>query len=141
MPLFDAVHSIDRLKMARAIAREAAALDRTMDGFIEINLADEPTKHGFSPDNLATEIEPIADLPGLRIVGLMAIPPWEDDPNESRSWFRMLRHLRNQISSRSEWAECPGYLSMGMSHDFEVAIEEGATHVRVGTALFGRRPG
>jgi hypothetical protein len=72
-------------------------------------------------------------------VGLMAIPPQADDPEGSRPWFRRLRELRDELGARPEWAGFPGWLSMGMSHDFEVAVEEGATHVRVGTSLFGAR--
>lgn len=139
VPLFDAVHSVDRLKIGRAIDREAVALGSDLEGFIEVNLAAETTKHGFPAEGLAAAIEPLANLKGLRIVGLMAIPPWEESPENSRQWFRQLRKLRDEICSRPEWASCPGYLSMGMSHDYEVAVEEGATHVRVGTSLFGQR--
>jgi hypothetical protein len=70
----------------------------------------------------------------------MAVPPFEPEIEQMRGWFRMLSQLRDELCSRAEWAQCPGYLSMGMSHDFEVAVEEGATHIRVGTALFGPRP-
>lgn len=137
--LFRAVHSVDRPRIAEALDREAAARGRTLDGFLEINLGGEESKHGFSPDGLADAVRPLAALTHLRIVGLMAIPPQGDDPEDSRPWFRQLRALRDDLAARPEWQAFPGWLSMGMSDDFEVAVEEGATHVRVGTALFGRR--
>jgi len=137
--LFRAVHSIDRPRIAEALDREAAARGRTLDGFLEINLGGEESKHGFSPEGLADAVRPLAGLTHLRIVGLMAIPPQGDDPEDSRPWFRQLRALRDDLAARPEWQAFPGWLSMGMSDDFEVAVEEGATHVRVGTALFGPR--
>jgi len=84
---------------------------------------------------------PLAGLAHLRITGLMAIPPMAEDPEASRPWFRRLRELRDALAERPEWRGFPGHLSMGMSDDFAVAVEEGATHVRVGTALFGPRRG
>ncbi len=138
--LFTAIHSIDRLKIARRIEHEATRQARRIDGFIQVNLGDEPTKSGFEAEGLGAAVRPLADLERLRIVGLMAIPPYEEDLEAARSWFRRLRDLRDQLAERPEWRGFPGLLSMGMSHDFEVAIEEGATHVRVGTAIFGPRP-
>ncbi|HEX3551665.1 MAG TPA: YggS family pyridoxal phosphate-dependent enzyme [Thermoanaerobaculia bacterium] len=137
--LFRAVHAIDRLRIAEALDREAAARGRTLDGFLEVNLGGEESKHGFSPEGLADAVRPLAGLSHLRIAGLMAIPPPGDDPEASRPWFRQLRTLRDDLAARPEWHGFPGWLSMGMSDDFEVAVEEGATHVRVGTALFGPR--
>ena len=137
--LFRAVHSIDRPKIALALDREAAARGRTLLGFLEVNLGGEASKHGFVPARLAEAVRPLADLEHLRIAGLMAIPPPAETPEGSRSWFRQLRVLRDDLAARPEWAGFPGWLSMGMSDDFEVAVEEGATHVRVGTALFGPR--
>ena len=107
---------------------------------MEVNLGAEPTKRGFPVAGLIEAIRPFADLECLRIVGLMAIPPYERDPEQARLWFRRLRELRDELAARPEWQGFPGLLSMGMSHDFEVAIEEGATHVRVGTSIFGARP-
>jgi hypothetical protein len=137
--LFSTVHSLDRLKIARALDRAAGELGRVLDGFLEVNLAGEGTKAGFPARDLASGVAPIAELRNLRVVGLMAIPPFPDDPEESRPWFRRLRELSEELAERPEWRGWPGKLSMGMSTDFEVAIEEGATHVRVGTALFGER--
>lgn len=138
--IFSSVHSIDRPKIARALDRHAGELGKELTGFLEVNLGNEPTKHGFPPAELATQIEPLRMLEHLRVVGLMAIPPFEPDPEAARDWFRKLRALRDDLLALPEWADFPGWLSMGMSHDFETAIEEGATHVRVGTALFGPRP-
>ncbi len=146
LDLFRTIHSIDRPKIAEAIDHEASARGLRVDGFLEVNVGAEESKHGFSPDDLAEAARPLAGLnrpegkaAGLRIVGLMAIPPFVDDPEASRRWFVRLRKLAEELASRPEWAGFPGLLSMGMSHDYEVAIEEGATHVRVGTALFGTR--
>ncbi|MEE8139075.1 MAG: YggS family pyridoxal phosphate-dependent enzyme [Thermoanaerobaculia bacterium] len=137
---FRAVHSVDRLKIARALETEALRRETRLQGFLEVNLGREESKHGFLPDHLIQEVRPLADLEALEIVGLMAVPPFESEPEAARHWFRELRRLREELCSRPEWSGCPGWLSMGMSHDFEIAIEEGATHVRVGSALFGPRP-
>jgi len=139
LDLFSCVHSLDRPAIAAALDREAARRDAPLSAFVEVNLGEEPSKHGFPPAGLAAALRPLRDLAYLRIVGLMAIPPYTDDPAAARSWFRRLRELRDDLGSRPEWAGWPGWLSMGMSDDFEAAIEEGATHVRIGTALFGPR--
>jgi len=141
LDLFAAVHSVDRPKIAAALAREAAARGIDLPVFLEVNVAGEASKHGFPAAGLVAAAPPLADLPHLRVVGLMAVPPLGGDPEASRPWFRRLRTLRDELAARPEWHGWPGWLSMGMSDDFEVAVEEGATHVRVGTALFGpRRP-
>lgn len=137
--LFRTVHSVDRVKIAEALDQEAGARGLAVAGFLEINVGGEGSKHGFLPERLAGAVRPLAGLEHLRIVGLMAIPPQGDTPEGSRRWFRRLRELRDELAGRPEWSGFPGWLSMGMSDDFEVAIEEGATHVRVGTALFGSR--
>jgi pyridoxal phosphate enzyme (YggS family) len=137
--LFQTIHSIDRPGIAEAIDREAGARGLSVSGFLEVNLGGEASKHGFPADGLAGAARPLAGLPHLRIAGLMAIPPQGGSPEDSRPWFRRLRELRDELAGRPEWAGFPGWLSMGMSEDFEVAVEEGATHVRVGTALFGPR--
>jgi pyridoxal phosphate enzyme (YggS family) len=138
--LFSAVHSIDRLKIAQALDREAAMQNRRLRGFLEVNLGRETSKHGFDPDSLIDLVRPLAELEALTIVGLMAIPPLETEPVKARVWFARLRELRDRLCARPEWSGCPGQLSMGMSGDFEIAVEEGATHVRIGTLLFGERP-
>jgi pyridoxal phosphate enzyme (YggS family) len=139
LELFRTIHSVDRPSIAEALDREAAARGLQLTGFLEINVGGEPSKHGFVPEGLAEAVRPLAGLQHLRIAGLMAIPPQGDDPEGSRRWFVRLRELRDELKARPEWSGWPGWLSMGMSHDFEVAIEEGATHVRVGTAIFGTR--
>ena len=138
--LFSTVHSIDRLKIGRALDREAGLQGVTIEGFLEVNVGDEPTKHGFSPPDLPQQADELAGLDHLRIVGLMAIPPFERDPVRARGWFDRLRRLRDELAARPEWSGFPGRLSMGMSSDFELAVLAGATHVRVGTELFGERP-
>lgn len=139
LDLFRTIHSVDRLRVAEAIDQEAGRRGITVSGFLEVNLGGEESKHGFPVDGLAEAVRPLAGLQNLKIVGLMAIPPQSEDPEGSRPWFRRLRELRDELASRPEWSGFPGLLSMGMSHDFEVAVEEGATHVRVGTSLFGPR--
>ncbi len=140
LDLFSAIHSIDRPKIAAALDREAAERGGRLAGFLEINLGGEATKHGFPAAGLAEAVRPLAALGHLRIVGLMAIPPQGEGAEASRPWFRRLRALRDELARLPEWRDFPGHLSMGMSGDFAVAVEEGATHVRVGTAIFGRRP-
>lgn len=142
--LFGTVHSVDRPKIARLLDKEAGRQGRRIHGFLEVNLGDEPTKHGFVAQGLAEAVRPFADFEHLRIVGLMAIPPYEKNLDRARRWFRLLRDRRDEICELSEWNRSaegpPALLSMGMSHDFEVAIEEEATHVRIGTSIFGVRP-
>jgi pyridoxal phosphate enzyme (YggS family) len=130
--LFDVVHSIDRLEVARELEKRAAAAGRPVDVLLEINVANEPTKSGFAPDAVAAALDTIAGMAHLKVRGLMAIPPIVERPEDSRPAFRTLRALAERHKL--------GELSMGMSGDFEVAVEEGATMVRVGTAIFGPRP-
>jgi pyridoxal phosphate enzyme (YggS family) len=137
--LFAAIHSLDRQKIAAALDREAARLARQLPCFVEVNLGGEETKHGWPAAGLVGSLAPLAAYPHLRIAGLMAIPPVAADPEASRPWFRRLRTLADEVAAGGVLPAFAGWLSMGMSADFEVAIEEGATHVRVGTALFGPR--
>jgi hypothetical protein len=137
--VFSAIHSVDRVKIARVLDREAGERGRRLPCFFEVNLGGEETKHGFPAAELAERLAPVAELSHLQPLGLMAIPPFEDDPEGSRAWFRRLRELSETLRASTAWSDLPAGLSMGMSHDFEVAIEEGATHIRVGTALFGPR--
>lgn len=135
--LFDWIHSIDRLKIARRLDREAESVGKSIMAMVEVNLGSEPTKHGFAPGDLSDAAEELLEFQHLRIVGLMAIPPPSETATEARGWFRRLRELRDQVFSSS--GENPGLLSIGMSADFETAIEEGATHIRIGSDLFGPR--
>jgi pyridoxal phosphate enzyme (YggS family) len=140
LDLFAVFHAVDRSKIAFSLDAEARRREKRIEGLLEVNLGGEASKHGFDPAGLAEEAAPLADLEHLRIVGLMTIPPPADDPEASRPWFRRLRALRDALDARPEWRGRLVELSMGMSDDFEVAAEEGATYVRVGTRLFGPRP-
>lgn len=137
--LFDLIHSLDRPELARELDRRARTQGKVVEALVEVNLGGEATKGGVVPTELKAFFAEIASLEGVRVKGLMAIPPLVEDPEASRPWFRQLRELRDVAAS---WG-VPGIeldqLSMGMSADFEVAIEEGATMVRVGTAIFGPR--
>jgi len=130
--LFDVIHSVDRVELARELDRRAQAQYRVIDVLLEVNLGAEPAKSGVRPDGLGALIDTITSLGHLRPRGLMAIPPVAERPEEARGWFRALRELGERHGLNE--------LSMGMSADYEVAIEEGATMVRVGTAIFGARP-
>lgn len=138
---FDLIHSVDRLKLAQALERAAQKSGQVQDILIEVNIAQETTKSGVAPDDAAPLLEAIATLPHLRVRGLMTMPPWFNEPEIVRPYFRALRELRDRLASLS----LPGVdlteLSMGMTGDFEAAIAEGATLVRIGTAIFGPRPG
>ena len=132
LELFDVVHSLDRLDLAKELDKRARARGRTVAALVEVNLAGEASKGGVSPDGLGALLDAVAAMSAVSVRGLMAIPPEAKEPDDSRVWFRALRKL----GERHGFTE----LSMGMSGDFEVAIEEGATMVRVGTAIFGPRP-
>jgi len=132
LELFDVIHSLDRLDLAKELDKRARARGRAVDALVEVNIAGEASKGGVGPDGLGELLDAVAALSSVRLRGLMAIPPEAKEPDESRVWFRALRKL----GERYGFAE----LSMGMSGDFEVAIAEGATLVRVGTAIFGPRP-
>lgn len=138
--LFRTLHAVDRLSIAHDLEREAGRLGLELSVFLEVNLGQEETKHGFAAEELPGAARAIAARGHLRLAGLMAIPPPADDPEESRPWFRRLAALGRALAADLGSERYGGRLSMGMSDDFEVAIEEGATHVRVGTSLFGPRP-
>lgn len=135
--LFSTIHSLDSIKVIRAVADAAVSAGRHLAGYVQVNVAGESRKYGIEPQELNEVLEAAAGLQGLDIIGLMTIPPFDPDPEAARGCFRMLRMLRDKAEGECGFA-IPG-LSMGMSHDFEAAIEEGATCVRVGTALFGKR--
>jgi len=138
--LFRAVDSVDSLKLAEKLDAAARKLGRKLDVLIEVNLGGEEAKSGVAPDSLALEELLLAAtrLDALVLRGLMTVPPFTEDPEGARPYFRKLRELSAAIASRKLPSVALG-LSMGMSHDFEVAIEEGSTCVRVGTAIFGER--
>ena len=138
LPLVKFIHSIDSLDLARDVDRIAAELGLYPKVFIEVNVAAESTKHGFNAATLRASLEALYALRRLEIQGLMCIPPFDPDPTKSRPYFIQLRELRDKLEQLGG-APLP-LLSMGMSHDFEIAIEQGATIVRVGSAIFGERP-
>ena len=139
--LFDAVDSVDSVRMAEKLNASAENLGKTLSVLIEINVGGELAKSGVAPD--ADELEQILQgaprWGNLRIHGLMTVPPYTEDPEGSRPYFRQLRQIRDRLAALALPNIGMAVLSMGMSHDFEVAIEEGATCVRVGTAMFGGR--
>jgi len=138
LELFSMIETLDGLKLARELNRLALQAEKTVDVLIQVNEAEEDSKSGLTPDQVSSLLEASPAWPALRLRGLMTIPPYDPDPEKSRPWYRSL------FQWRAKWqAQFPAVdlsqLSMGMSNDFEVAIEEGATIVRVGTALFGPR--
>ncbi len=141
--LFHAVDSVDSLKLAQKLDEAARKFGRKLDVLIEINVGGEAAKSGVAPDSSALDqlLLAAAGLEALAFRGLMTVPPLSDDSEGGRSYFRKLRQLRDAIAARKLPAVAMSHLSMGMSHDFEVAIEEGSTCVRVGTAIFGERLG
>ena len=133
------IHSVDRLSLAKEIDRQWSKSDQPAKILIQINIGEEETKSGVLAEELEPLIREIRQLPHLRICGLMAIPPFSPDPEESRQWFRAMRQLADSIDALQLPNVSMDELSMGMSDDFEVAIEEGATLIRIGTAIFGVR--
>ena len=134
--LFQAVDTLDSPKTAARLNAAAQALGRVLPVLIEVKLSHEESKHGLAPEELPALLEAIATMPHLRAAGLMTVPPFGDDPEQARPYFRRLRALQQENLARYPALT---ELSMGMSGDFAVAVEEGSTTVRVGTAIFGRR--
>ena len=133
------IHSVDSLKLAEEISRQAVKAATCMDILIEVNVAEEETKFGVSVADTTELVRKISTLPGIRIRGLMTVAPFVSDPEENRAVFSTLRQLSVDIDSKNIDNVVMDCLSMGMSGDYEVAIEEGATFVRVGTSIFGDR--
>ena len=134
--LFDAVDTLDSFKTAERLNRAAAAINKTLPVLIEVKLSPEETKQGLAPEELPALLDRLAPLDRLVVRGLMTVPPWSEEPETARPYFQHLRQLRDEVQ--------PKYpalteLSMGMTNDFRVAIEEGSTTVRIGTAIFGKR--
>lgn len=134
--LFTAVDTLDSTKTAARLDAAAAALGKTLPVLIEVKLSDEPSKHGVTPEALLPLLDSVGALQHIQLAGLMTVPPLAAEGEKARPYFRQLRRLRDQHQTRF-----PGLrgLSMGMSGDFTVAIEEGSTTIRLGTAIFGRR--
>jgi PLP dependent protein len=138
--LFRMVHAVDRLELAEEINRRGERLGRQMAILLEVNIGGEESKSGFTPQALQADIEQFAAMPHVQVRGLMTIPPPTPAPEGARPFYQALRQLRDRLSQRGIEGLDFTELSMGMTADFEVAIEEGATLVRVGTAIFGPRP-
>ncbi|XOF34535.1 MAG: YggS family pyridoxal phosphate-dependent enzyme [Candidatus Electrothrix sp. YB6] len=139
--LFQMVETVDRLKIARALDKYAGRCSRKLDVLVQVNVGREPQKSGVLPEKARTLLREMQALPNLRVRGLMTMPPYGRAPDASRPWFRALRILSEELARDNLfYAKEKVALSMGMSGDFTVAIEEGATLVRVGTAIFGKRP-
>jgi len=138
--LFDVIETIDSVKLAKTLENHLASLNKTITGYLQINIGLEKQKTGAMPENCQQILQEISDLPHLKIVGLMAMPPFFSDPEKVRPYFREMQKLAEKMAAKGLLGmHEPVQLSMGMSGDFEAAIEEGATVVRIGTAIFGQR--
>lgn len=137
--LFDLIHTVDRNSLAKELNRRAEQTGRRLDVLLEVNVGEEASKSGASQQDLVALFRYASSLDGLAVRGLMALPPYLEDPEQVRPYFQQMRVLLDRLRQDAARPEQLSELSMGMSHDFEVAIEEGATFIRVGTALFGER--
>jgi len=137
--LFDVIQSVDSVKLAERISQAALELGKTIPILLQADLGDEETKFGAPPDEVREIIEAISGFKGVRLDGLMTIPPYFENQEDARPYFRRLRELGEKLETEQPGCLGKRHLSMGMSHDFEAAIREGATIVRVGTAIFGTR--
>jgi pyridoxal phosphate enzyme (YggS family) len=134
--LFHSIDTVDSVKLAQRLDSAAAALGKKLPLYIEVKLSHEDSKHGISPGDLPALLDAIAPLENVSAIGLMTVPPWSEDAETARPYFRTLRELRD---AQQQLHPTLTQLSTGMSNDFAVAIEEGSTCVRIGTAIFGRR--
>ncbi len=138
--LFDVIHSLDSLELARRLDRLCGEEGcESLPVLIQVDLGEEETKSGIAERQLPELVVGLKELERVKLVGLMTLPPFFDDPEQARPFFRRLRELRDELGAQEIFGDQKGELSMGMTHDFEVAIEEGATMIRVGTAIFGER--
>lgn len=137
---FDLIHTVDRKSLAKELNRRARQQDKIIPVLLQVNVGQEETKSGTSSEEVGALFQYVSSLDAMKVKGLMTLPPYLEDPEEVRPYFRQLRNLLDQLRQQASSPEDLTELSMGMSHDFEVAIEEGATLIRVGTALFGSRP-
>ncbi len=138
--LFDCIHSLDSVDLAQRLDRLCVESERDeLEVLIQIDLGGEKTKSGIDPRGVPELLLALPDCPRLRLIGLMTLPPYFENPDCGRPYFKTLRGLRDKLQIEGHFGKRAGELSMGMSHDFEIAIEEGATMVRVGTAIFGAR--
>jgi len=140
--LFDVIHSVDSIELAERLERICKEEEReVLPVLVQVDIAEEETKSGVDETSLPELVRYLKTCDRLRLDGLMILPPYFDDPEATRPFFKRLRDIRDGLRAQEAFARSSGELSMGMSHDFEVAIEEGATIVRVGTAIFGERSG
>lgn len=139
LQLFDVVHSLDRPSLGETLSRRAVSQGAVVPVLVQVNVAGEATKHGVAPKELLSFIREMAQLPGLKIEGLMTMAPYSEDVETARPVFRRLRELSMQVAEADIEGVQMNCLSMGMTNDFEVAVEEGSTMVRIGTGLFGTR--
>ena len=137
---FDWIHSVDSVALLRRLDRVATDLHRSLNVLVQVDLAGESTKHGAPETEVRRIVDAAASCESVALRGLMVLPPWSEDPEQARPFFRRLRRLRDELATTTGRDLRLDELSMGMSHDLEVAIEEGATMIRVGTAVFGPRP-
>jgi hypothetical protein len=137
--LFDLIHSVDTIGLARELDKQAAKTGKVQDVLVEVSIAGEASKAGMAVREAPALVRGVASLRHVRVRGLMTMPPYSEDPDDSRPFFRVLRELAEAIAKENIPGVSMQELSMGMSGDFEVAVEEGATLVRVGTAIFGER--
>lgn len=137
--LFDVIHSLDSVKLAGRLNQSCLEINKVVSVLLQVDLGGEETKFGAPPNHLREIMDAIAAMKGLRLDGLMTIPPFLPDPEHVRPYFQSLRTLKDALESETPGCLGRQHLSMGMSHDFEVAVEEGATIVRIGTAIFGSR--
>ncbi len=138
-PVFNYIHSIDSVELLQRVDQAASAVSKQIDVLVQVDLALEATKHGAPLVQIPSIFRAAAECRAARAVGLMLLPPLADNPEDARPWFARLRQLKEELANHGVPASQLRELSMGMSHDFEVAIEEGATMIRVGTAIFGER--
>ena len=136
--MFDVIQTLDRPKITRKVNQYAQELDKTLRVFIEVNIGDEPQKHGVVPEELGGMVELVDSMSALQLEGLMTLPPFHQEAEASRPYFQKLAEMQDEVNRHRE--RPLKELSMGMSRDYRVAIEEGATLVRLGTAIFGPRP-
>jgi pyridoxal phosphate enzyme (YggS family) len=137
--LFDVIHSLDSIKLAAKLNQASLEIGKRLSVFLQVDLGGEETKFGLDPTQIRETIEAMSGFRGLCLDGLMTIPPFFEDPDKARPYFAKLRELREMLESEEPGCLGQKHLSMGMSHDFEEAVREGATILRVGTAIFGAR--
>ena len=137
---FDLIHTVDSMKLASELNRQAEKIGKVQNVLIQVNISREATKSGISQEDVTDLVKDISLLPHIAVKGLMTMPPYVEDPEEARPYFRKLRLISEEIGKKGIPDISMAELSMGMTHDFETAIEEGATLVRIGTAIFGERP-